>query len=105
MSEVNENNSGNKTPLSQATGKKKILVGIPSAIVAGVFYVAGIAPSLMKMLAVVFTAYAIVGFVEVLFGESLTSTAKNWDSLPSWKKFVISLLVITVVMAIFLFIA
>lgn len=55
------------------------------------------------MLAVISGAYAFVGFIEVIGGESLADSAKRWDSLPGWKKFIISTSVI--IMAIIVFIS
>jgi hypothetical protein len=53
------------------------------------------------MLAVIFAAYAIVGLVEVVLGESLLSAGKKWDLMPGWKKFLISLAVIIGAFAVF----
>ena len=83
-----------KVPLSQAPGRKKLIIGIPASIVFVVLAYIGIAPGITRMVSVIFGAYALVGFIEVIGGESLIASAKKWDSLPGWKKFVISTAVI-----------
>lgn len=83
-----------KVPLSQAGGTKKLLVAVPGAAIAiGLFFL-GIAPAFTKMLAVMFVAYAAVGLVEVVLGESLLAAGRRWDEMPGWKKFLVSLVVI-----------
>ncbi len=77
-----------KTTLSQAPGKKKLLVGAPLAIVGGLLWALNI-PGGMG-LCVLLGGYALVGLVEVLGGSSLVAAAKNWDALPGWKKFLIA---------------
>jgi len=79
-----------KVPLSQASGRKKLIIGIPASSICGILAYIGIAPGITRMLAVILGAYAFVGLIEVIGGESLASLAKKWDSLPGWKKFIIS---------------
>lgn len=77
-----------RPPLSRATGKRKIFIALPVSIVFA--FILG--PT--SLFTIVFGAYALVGFVEVLGGESLVSMTKRWDSLPRWKQNLLSLLVI-----------
>ena len=94
-----------KPSLSRATGKKKLLVGVPATLICGVLAYYGILPGITRMLAVILGAYAIVGLVEIIGGDSLASLAKSWDSLPAWKKFIFSIVIIIVAFAIFIAIA
>lgn len=81
-------------PLSQAPGLKKILIGVPAALIlAGLTYM-GWGFRISGMLSIILGAYAIVGVVEIIGGESLVNLGKKWDALAGWKKFVISVLVI-----------
>lgn len=89
-------------PLSQAPGRKKIVVAIPGALIFAILCMNGIFEPITKFLALALCAYAFVGGLEILFGESLASSAKKWDSLAGWKKFLISLLVILIALVGFL---
>ena len=91
-----------KVPLSQAPGSKKLLIGIPVSIICGILAYIGIASAITRMLAAILGAYAFVGLIEVIGGESLSSSAKKWDSLPGWKKFIISTAVITISVIVFI---
>jgi hypothetical protein len=83
-------------PLSQAPGRKKILIGVPAALLlAGLTYM-GWGFRISGMLAVILGAYAIVGVVEIIGGESLVNLGKQWDALAGWKKFFISIAVIVI---------
>jgi hypothetical protein len=92
-----------KIPLSQAPAKKKLLVAVPSAAASGVLWYVGVADNLTGMLAVLLTAYAIVGFIEILGGQSLVAAAKNWDRLAGWKQFLISVAVVVVAFVVFMY--
>ena len=83
-----------KTPLSQASGKKKLIVGIPATIICFALFYLEILPGITKMLGVIFSAYVIVGLIEVIVGNSLSSASEKWELMPSWKKFIISTFVI-----------
>ena len=83
-----------KIPLSQASGKKKLIVGIPATITSFVLFYLEILPGITKMLGVILAAYVIVGLIEVVVGDSLSSASKKWELMPSWKKFIISTIVI-----------
>jgi hypothetical protein len=96
----NSRNASREVPLSQAGGRKKLLVAAPSAAIATGLCILGIAPAFTKMLAVILAAYAAVGVAELALGESLLGASKRWDAMPGWKKFVISLVVIIGSMAI-----
>lgn len=85
-----------QVPLSQAPGKQKLLVAIPGAMAFSVAAYLGIFKDITRFLSLALWAYAIVGLLEVIFGESLASAARRWDSLAGWKKFLLSLLVIVV---------
>lgn len=73
------------TPLSQASGKKKLLIGVPVSLFGGVLWFLNL-PMGMP-LCVFLGAYAIVGLIEVLGGDSLKASAAKWDELAGWKKF------------------
>lgn len=81
-----------KQPLSQASGKKKLLVGIPVSLVGGVMWALHI--PFGSLLFMVLGAYALVGLVEVLAGSSLTAASERWDRFPGWKKFLIGTAVV-----------
>jgi hypothetical protein len=53
-----------------------------------------IAQGITMFLAVALGAYALVGLIEILGGETIASAARTWDGQPGWKKFLISLAVI-----------
>lgn len=91
-----------KVPLSQASGRKKLIIGIPAFIICGFLAYIGIAPGITRMLAVITGAYAFVGLIEIIGGESLASSVKKWDSLPGRKKFIISTGVILMAIIIFI---
>jgi hypothetical protein len=91
-----------KTPLAQASGKRKLLIAIPGCALATVLLFLNVAPGITRFFAVVMGAYALVGLVEVLMGESLLSAGKRWDQLAGWKKFAISLVVIIAAIVIFI---
>ncbi|WLQ11909.1 hypothetical protein O5O45_19460 [Hahella aquimaris] len=91
------------TPLSQAPGRKKLVVAFPSAVVVSFLYVIGVADSLAKMLAIILWAYALIGLIETLIGGRLVSLSAKWDIMAGWKKFIIS--VFTIVFALFCFIS
>jgi hypothetical protein len=85
--------SSRKVPLSRAPGKKKLLVGVPLSVVSGLAYFAGLG-SLAQMLFVAFTAYAVVGLLEVLLGASLSRAGEAFARLAWWKRGLVSLVVI-----------
>lgn len=95
-------NQDAKVPLSQAPGKKKILIGLPTAAACSVLAAMGIAQGITMLLAVALGAYSLVGLIEVLGGESIASAARNWDRQPGWKKFQISLVVIVLALGGFI---
>ena len=81
-------------PLSQRSGRTKLLVGIPLLLAAiGATYIAPVA-DIAKLLAIAAGAYVLVGIIEALAGASLSRLAKSWDKLPSWKQGLISAVVI-----------
>ena len=86
--------SDKKTPLSQATGKKKLVVGIPATVISFVLFYLEILPGITKMLGIILAAYVIVGLIEVIAGDSLLSASKKWELIPGWKKFIISTFII-----------
>lgn len=94
-----------KTPLSRASGKNKLLVGITTSVICGVLAYFEILPGITRMLSIIMGAYALVGLIEVVGGESLVSLAKRWDSLPGWKKFILSVIVIIIAFTIFMVLA
>ncbi len=99
---IEEVREAQKTPLSQASGKKKLLIGSAFSILCGLLAYFGVISGITKMLSILLAAYALVGLVEVLAGESLVASAKKWDDLASWKKFIISLVVILFALGIFI---
>ena len=88
-----------KTPLSRAPGRKKLLVAVPMAAVAGVAWIIGLGP-IAQMFFIGFLAYAIVGLVEVLLGSSLQNASAAWDNLRWWSRGAISLVVILAAFAL-----
>jgi hypothetical protein len=95
-------NRKEKVPLSQAPGSKKLLTGVPGIAVCSVLAAMGIAQGITTFLAVALGAYALVGLIEVLGGETIASAARNWDCQPGWKKFLISLVVIVLALGGFI---
>lgn len=91
-----------KILLSQATGKKKLLVALPGAFVAFGFGAAGVFANLTRFVAIALCAYAIVGLIEVALGDSLVGACRRWDVLAGWKKFLISSAVIVGALAFFI---
>lgn len=89
-----ETSKTKKPPLSQAPGIDKLMIGVPAAILCGALAHLGYFVGFTRMFAVIAGAYALVGAIEVLGGESLAASAKKWDRLPGWKKFLISIVVI-----------
>lgn len=83
-----------KVPLSQMPGKKKLMVAIPGALAAGAAWKMGIDEPVTGFVTWALCAYAVVGLLEVVFGESLAGAARKWDRLAGWKKFLFSVLVI-----------
>lgn len=77
-----------KVPLSQASGKKKLLIGVPVSLIGAVLWAFDLPFGMM--LCVTLGAYAIVGLIEVIGGDSLKTTAAKWDTLQGWKKFLIA---------------
>ncbi|WP_196159655.1 hypothetical protein [Reinekea sp. G2M2-21] len=98
---ISEKESQN-TPLSQASGRKKFLVAVPSAAVITFLAATGVAVSFTKMLAVILWAYAVVGLIELLTGGKLATLSASWETMASWKKFIISTLVIGFSIVLFL---
>src|SRR5262245_40359044 len=94
-----------KGPLSRASGKKKLLVAVPSALICGSLAATGTGGSVVKILAVIFSAYAIAGAIQIVGGELVLTMARNWDAQPAWKKFLISVLVIGAALVVFFTIA
>lgn len=92
----------NKVPLSQAPGKKKLLVALPGAAAAVVLWQIGIAENVTRFLALALCAYAAVGLLEIVFGESLANAARSWDQLAGWKRFLISVVVIIGALVLFI---
>ena len=102
MSNSISENEEKRTPLSQASGMKKLLVAVPSASVITFLAATGVAISFTKMLAVILWAYAVVGLIELLTGGKLTTLSATWDEMAGWKKFIISTLVIGFSLVLFL---
>jgi hypothetical protein len=88
-----------KVPLSRAPGKKKLLVGVPMALLCGGAYAVGQWP-LVPMFFVAFLAYALVGLVEVLLGGSLVRAGEAWAQLRWWQRGVASIVVIVGALAL-----
>jgi len=96
-SKLNETNEESQNiPLSQSSGKKKIFVGIPVSLICGFLAFIGVLPDITKMLSIVLAGYAIVGIIEVIGRDSLVLSAKKWDMMPGWKKFIISITVVLI---------
>jgi len=94
LNEIKEESQ--KVSLSQSSGKKKIFVGVPVSLICGFLAFLGVLPGITKMLSIVLAGYAIVGIIEVIGGNALALSAKKWDMMPSWKKFIISITVILI---------
>jgi hypothetical protein len=75
-----------KTPLSQASGKKKLLIAVPSAVLCAALSGMPKFGAIAKMLSIGFAAYAMVGLVEVLLGDRLQRANESWANLAGWKK-------------------
>lgn len=81
-------------PLSQQSGKKKLFVGMPGAVLCYLLSSVGLLSGLTKGLAILLSAYAIIGFIEILSSDKITVLSSKWDALPGWKKFIFSVLII-----------
>ena len=102
-SELNQTEAENrKVSLSQSSGKKKLFVGLPASIICAVLAYLGIFSGITKMLSIVLGGYAIVGLIEIIGGAALASAAKKWESMPGWKKFIISISIILIALAGFI---
>src|SRR4051812_16031130 len=88
-----------KVPLSRAPGRKKLVVGVPMALICGAAYAIGQWP-LAQMFFVAFLAYAVVGHVEVLLGGSLARASEAWTRLRWWERGLASVVVVVVVGAL-----
>ena len=89
-----------KPPLSQASGKKKLLVAGPSAVLCALLLGTPQFDAGARMLAAGLAAYAIVGLLEVLLGQRLVRAGERWANLPGWQKFVASTVVIIVALGL-----
>jgi hypothetical protein len=83
-----------KVPLSQASPIKKIVIGIPSCLLFVVLHHFKFIEGVALFLAIALGAYVIVGFIELILGDSLIMASKKWDQLIWWKKLIISAFVI-----------
>jgi uncharacterized membrane protein len=90
------------TPLSQAPAKKKLAIAIPGTVLGAAAWRWGDSNEITRFVTLALAAYAVIGIIELLAGESLTIAAKRWDSIAAWKKVLITLAVI--VLAFFSFI-
>jgi hypothetical protein len=88
-----------KVPLSRALGRKKLVVGVPMAVVCGAVYAVGQWP-LAQMFLIAFLAYALVGLVEVLLGGSLVRASKAWAQLRWWQRGLASIVVVVGALAL-----
>jgi hypothetical protein len=91
--------SKGKVPLSRAPGKKKLIVGVPLALVSGAAYFAGLG-SLAQMFFVAFSAYAVVGMLEVVLGSSLVRASESWTGLAWWQRGLASAIVVLVALGL-----
>jgi len=83
-----------RAPLSQRSGRAKLVVGIPLLLVAiAATFITPIS-DIAKLLAAAAGAYVIVGVIETVAGSSLSRLAKSWDQLSPWKQRLISTIVI-----------
>jgi hypothetical protein len=82
-----------KVPLSRAPGRKKLVVGVPMAVICGAAYAVWQWP-LAQMFFVAFLAYALVGLVEVLLGSSLVRASEAWAQLRWWQRGLASIVVV-----------
>ncbi|WP_308365104.1 MULTISPECIES: hypothetical protein [unclassified Microbulbifer] len=83
-----------RKPLSQSSGKKKLFVGIPGAVICYILSSIGLFSGLTRGLALLLSAYVIVGFIEILVSDKITLLSTKWEGLPGWKKFTFSMLII-----------
>jgi hypothetical protein len=90
-----------KVPLSRAPGKKKLMVGVPMALICGAAYAIGQWP-LAQMFFVAFLAYAVVGLVEVFLGGSLVRASEAWARLRAWQRGLASIVVVVGALALVL---
>lgn len=91
-------------PLSQQPAKSKIIYGGAGAILF--FTVSYLAPYLLNTesapvtitngLGLFLLAYAVVGVIELKFNKTLSPLSEKWMNQASWKKFIISFVVIIV---------
>ena len=88
----NDTSEPTKPTLSQSSAKKKLLIALPLTLIGADMWSVNINGSMG--LCIIMGAYALVGAIELVGGQSLFNAARNWDSLPSWKKGLISALVI-----------
>jgi hypothetical protein len=91
---MNTSTKADRAPLSQRSGRAKLLIGMPLFLAAvAATYITPIA-DIAKLIAAAAGAYVIVGIIETIAGSSLSRLAKSWDQLPSWKQGLISTVVI-----------
>lgn len=93
-----DSSSISKPTLSQASAKRKLLIALPLTLIGAVMWSADVAGGMT--LCILFGAYALVGAIKLVGGNSLGDAAKNWDALPGWKKGLISAIVIAAAIAI-----
>jgi len=90
-------------PLSRTPAKHKISAGLFFGLLN--LYLAHLDEDdkLLFMAGVFLLGYAFIGLIELLLGVRLISAAKNWDKLPSWQRFIISVVVICSALVMFIF--
>lgn len=87
---------------SNASGRKKLLLGGIGALLSSVLAFLGLFSAFTKLFAIILGAYAVVGLIEILAGGSLVSLSKRWDQLNGFKQFLISVAVILLSFVLFM---
>lgn len=88
------------TPLSQKSAKSKILTVVPAAIILVIALIFDRYSGLLVGVAICLFAYSIAGVIEIYIDKKFPNAKSRWESMRSWKKLIISILVIAFAMAI-----
>jgi hypothetical protein len=81
-------------PLSQKSPKTKILAAIPAVILLVLSFVFDRYSGLLFGTAIFLFAYSIAGIIEIYIDKKFPNAKSGWESMPSWKKAIISIFVI-----------
>lgn len=82
-------------PLSQKSPKSKMLAAMPAIILIALSLIIEKYSALLAGFGLMLLAYSITGVVEIYIDSRFPSAKSSWESLQGWKKFLISIAVIT----------